>query len=53
MKAVQEKCQQLMRVLLLVARELGGEAAHLGLQNVKTHSEIKKWHAGAQGKKKS
>lgn len=32
MKAVQEKGQELVRVLLLVARELGGKAAHLGLR---------------------
>lgn len=31
MKAIQEKGQELMRVLLLVARELWGKAAHLGL----------------------
>ncbi len=34
-KAVEEKGQQLMRVLLLVARELWGEAAHLGLEDGK------------------
>lgn len=31
MKAIQEKGQEFMRVLLLVARELRGKAAYLGL----------------------
>lgn len=35
MKPVQEKGQQLMGVLLLVARELGCKAAYLGLEDEK------------------
>lgn len=31
MKAIQEKGQEFMRVLLLVARELRGKTAYLGL----------------------
>lgn len=38
-EAVEEKGQQLVRVLLLVARELGGEAAHLGLENERTRAK--------------
>lgn len=39
MKAVQEKGQQLMRVLLLVARELGGKAADLGLEDENSYTD--------------
>lgn len=36
MKAIQEKGQELMRILLLVARKLGCKTANLGLEVKKT-----------------
>lgn len=51
MKAVEEKGQQLVRVLLLVARELWGEAAHLGLEDGK-HMKTMTWGEEQKQKEK-